>query len=154
MEGVTFRSFAPEPLADVPRETRCTSSPGRIPVVQLTDQASARATDQPGIAAADEVMGTPARAPPVAPMITNPDRVNTAAQGTEPGLAVTAERADGTAAGHSLGGIVPPRAPRAELIHPGVEGGTEPVTTERDGHVTPPVIQDAVVLTVENQLRV
>jgi hypothetical protein len=155
MEGVTFGSFGPEPLAGVPaRETRRTSSPGRIPA-QLTDQALARATDQPGIATADEVMEEPERVqPPVVPVITYPDRVNTAAQGTVPDLVVTAERTDGTAAGQSLGGIAPPRASRAELIHPGVEGGAEPVTTDRDGHVTfGPSVGKSSGLTEQERLR-
>jgi hypothetical protein len=53
-------------------------------------------------------MGEPERGqPPVAPVITDPDRVNTAVQGTEPGLTATAERADGHVGGHSLGGIAP-----------------------------------------------
>ena len=54
------------------------------------------------------------------------------------GLAVTTNRVDGTAAGQSLIGIVPPRATTAELNHRYVEGGTQPViTTNRvDGTVT------------------
>ncbi len=47
MEGITFGSFAPVTLADVPIGTR---------PVTLTDQASARAI-QPEIVGADEVMG-------------------------------------------------------------------------------------------------
>jgi hypothetical protein len=106
MEGLTFGSFDAEPLAGAPSGvTRRTTSPARREV--LTDQASAR-VNQPGIAAADEVMGEPERGqPPVAPVITDPDRVNTAVQGTEPGLTATAERADGHVGGHSLGGIAP-----------------------------------------------
>jgi hypothetical protein len=88
-----------EPLAGAPSEVaRRTTSPARREV--LTDQASARAKDQPGIATADEVMVEPERVrPPVAPVITDPDRVNTVAQGTARAHAVTAEWADGRAAG-------------------------------------------------------
>jgi hypothetical protein len=104
MEGVIFGTFAAEPLAGAPsREARRTTT-------SLTDHASAR-VNQPGIASVDEVMGEPERGNPLAePVITGPDRDNTASTSTEPGLAVPAERADGTAAGQSLVGIVPPRA--------------------------------------------
>jgi hypothetical protein len=142
MQGVTLGSFDPEPLAGIPaRVTRRTSSPGRIPVV-LTDQASARTIVQPGSASVDEEMVELARGTPSLeqPVITYPDRVNTAVQNiSEPNHAVTADGVDGTAAGSSLGGIAPPRAHRPELIHLGVEGGAEPVTTDpraADGHVT------------------
>ena len=113
------------------RRTRRTSS-------TLTDQASAR-VNQPGTASVDEVMGEPERGNlPAATVITGPDRDNTGVAGTETGHAVTADRADGTTAGQSLGGIVPPRATLAELNHQYVEGSTEPViTTNRvDGTVT------------------
>ena len=49
------------------------------------------------------------------------------------GLAVTTNRVDGTAAGQSLIGIVPPRATLAELNHQYVEGSTEPVITTTGG---------------------
>jgi hypothetical protein len=66
------------------------------------------------------------------PVITGADSHNTASVSTEPGLAVTTNRVDGTAAGQSPLGIVPPRATTAELNHRYVEGGTQPViTTER-----------------------
>jgi hypothetical protein len=51
--------------------------------VVLTDQASdARPIDQPGSASVDEEMAEPVRATPAVeqPVITDPDRVNTAVQ--------------------------------------------------------------------------
>jgi hypothetical protein len=70
--------------------------------VVLTDQASARTIVKPGIASVDEEMVEPERATPAVeqPVITDPDRVNTAAQYISAiAHAVTAEWADGTAAG-------------------------------------------------------
>ena len=132
-DGRVFGTFPAEPLAGAsPVGARpSTSSP-------LTDQASARVI-QPGTASVDEVMAEPERGNALAdPVITGAYSHNTASVSTETGLFVTTNRVDGTAAGQSPLGIVPPRATTAELNHRYVEGGTQPViTTNRvDGTVT------------------
>ncbi len=73
------------------------------------------------------------------------------------GLAVTTNRVDGTAAGQSRIGIVPPRATLAELNHQYVEGSTEPVitTTRVDRTVTfGQTVQHGADPTEQERLRV
>ncbi len=49
---------------------------------------------------------------------------------------------------------MPLRASRAELIHPGFEGGAELVTTDRDGRVTfGPSVGNSSGLTEQERLR-
>jgi hypothetical protein len=109
--------------------TRPSSSPGRRPVV-LTAQASyARGRSvMPGALVDEEMLEPQVATTTEDQTMDHPDRVNMAEQFSDPTHAVTADGADGRAAGSSLGGIVPPRATGGRDLS--AEGGTQPVTTD------------------------